>query len=435
MKTKLKQVSIGVSEKKKFIFYIFCIILVIVMISGCTSKKEIEQLESCSKKYMIEHMYEKYDKDVKDEDIRDLELGYSSNALGNTCTGWIKYTLNCGTIVYVNPEKNIAYDTQEIEHLKEDIKNYIDKHKITDEYEIIEDNVSQVMDYSFNIEDVEGFNEDTRYSSMYDLQNGTEVGIKLTIYWKSMNDTNTYLEENQAFIDDLSNYFNIDGTSITSVVYRSDYYMNSEIKSVIKRNLEGEFYSNDSTIYNYIYIKNHIRKCFDGDDWSQTIRYPKYIEIEDGLEVSACTDNIIIKSTEDLVIDKVIWENKYNLSVEQIMSRYFETFNNPYLEGNFIHSGDGNYNIVDNLYFISYNNEIIDRNSLDRDEGVSIRIDKNKFQKGILKDPNYKVLMVYSNNPNKYPEVKYEDQYYEDDNTLYFFKENIRPFAVATKVN
>ena len=441
--------------RKKIILIALIVLSAFVLTSCFQYKEEKDALSKEAVEATIEYMYKKYGEKITKKSITSIGMDQGYSVFPVPPYGRADVNLSDGTIVYYNAQDKTIKDDRGIPQLKEDFLDYIKENAITNEYTVDYFVVGQYYlgyGYGDKFPEPEGLGLDLKYDGNIKkfLSSTDDLNIELRVFWKAEDDYKDYNRENEAFVKLIEKSFTEAEATVTSVVLIGASYDGNIMEK------EGRNFINDlSHIYSFVHTISYYESQMEYpqeyyEQENSTLkperkyyeRFNNFIELEPGMEVASQVENLALrdKSQLDYKVFKML-DIDYP-EVQDILKLYI-------LEG-----VDASAKIAQlklykatstemqddsNIYIISFNKEIIEEFDMNWNRGPVIRIDKNVFQDGILKGEATIGLINFYDAKIGLAEARHCTDYYEDDNILYFQKENrqlltiINPFPPLEK--
>ena len=444
--------------KKINILKILSLSFFIFILTGCHSQEANDKSISDAIKLSEEYYMDKYNEELKIEDFETSVCTYKYGLLPDFSTDKVSlYNKEEDFYIYVDLSENHIYDNRQTDEIKSDLKEYINKEyfekndinldntlnlsnsEMSNYHYIdlrIHDTLSSVPTDEYNYEDCFGINGYYNGNIKEFIENN-ELYIYLPIYFKSDEEIadNIYPEEIKAYEDkfkkvlnDIQEFFSKTKTDsyISFRLFAPDKYMNDDVKNILNKE-RTSWSEGDRYIYgkDYLYMSMVAKKGKD-NSWDTSSIYYKYINIDEGLYASSSVKEKF-ESIEDVNYSKYpIYNLIYNKN--EIKDKGHEDL---------LNKTKTNYEgktVISNVYELKYNDDKYPDTS---DEYINVKIDKEKFENGILLDKNNSLVHVSKDIGNNdfatFPFT--EGLIIEDDKFIYLTLQSNIKFAVINNNN
>ena len=423
--------------RRKTSLIILCALVLssLLLLSSCYTK-EIKAVSRNASDVAVKYMNEKYGEKFKNRDIQEVKVDEGYTVFSTGPNGRADVIFKDGTTVFFNSNSMTLSDNREIEALKADLKNYIEAHAITQKFELDTFLVGQYYIGEGRLTDIpsEGLGKKVRYSGNIEefLNETTDLSIDLKIFWRADDDNHNYVDENLAFAKLFEKAFTGMSVNVDSAVIRSAPYDGG----LVEKDPAG-FYINDyAQIYSFLNNISRVDAFYnDGYLESEPVGwvfdqiYPSYVELEPGLQVASQVSNLHLTDASQLDYQAFTAEGGIPPEIKTYLSEnyYSDTTYGITPEADDIKrviDPTGDLQEEPTLYLLSFKPEISEAFDMSWIDGPVVKIDKNTFAGGLLKQGyNICALNFYPSGPS-IGGARYQNVYYEDDDMLFFQKEN-----------
>lgn len=397
---------------RKFLLVVFSVIS-IMLIQGCSYSKEYKETREEAIKIAKEYIKDKYNEELVVEGSRvDSKIGLG---LPTSPSGAVVLSAKDKAYkVYVDINDGIVADNKQLEEIKNDInKEYFSNEFMNIEHTVLEYEIYGINPYIFAQPSTTGqyMTKEMYYNgNIKEFLKNNDIAINLDIHFKANEEftednfyekIDIYKQEFDSILTAVIEDFRPNNSYVRFMLYHPEKYMNEDVKAIIESR-KTSFSSTDRYVYasDYVYLKAYANDTYEyGDEvevhnWEKEYVYDKFLEIDEGLYVSSLYDRKF-ESREDvfynicpvyLVDDKIIAFDKNIL----------KKVGNKELEVKKVTNKDGQ-TVLTGVYDIKYNSEVFedDRRCLD------IKIDKERFENGILLDSKNSIGAIYPNSEDE----------------------------------
>lgn len=292
-------------------FYTILILLLILSLGGCGNSDEIKKIKKDSLEFAKEYYKDKYEEPLVLDDysidvIREDRLGYPLPIAGEPYNKAIIENISDGYSIFVNLDDKVAADNKQINEIKYDLKDYIEKEYLLKNgidlnFNILDKKIyrtySKFMIYALDTDDYSyytgninshdyiysrGFlNKDSYYNGdIKEFINNNKLSLVLEMYLQankeeySVEELNHYREKFNLVLEDIKRDFDGANTNIELYLYKQDKYMNDEVLSTISKMMDDTAEKEDYKVFkeDYVYYTYNLRKDYgDSSLWKLEI--------------------------------------------------------------------------------------------------------------------------------------------------------------------
>lgn len=224
------------NQLRKIIVFLFFILVFVGTFTGCQLKSKMKY-EAAAKQPAIDHMKEKYNIELTENDIESIDVLKSEGTIfAGPYINVVYVKFKDGYTVCVEDSGGETYDDIEIPKVKKDLEQeFIKYNPISKDYYIGELSLN-----SLGYDKHEFLPKDAKYDGnlMDFLKYQTGLKLELRINWKSEDDSKDYIEFNKKFVNSFKPYFKGFNTSIKSYVFKSKYYSDEVKKKSSQKDME-----------------------------------------------------------------------------------------------------------------------------------------------------------------------------------------------------
>ena len=456
--------------------YLILIFTLMISLTGCGNSKEVRKIKKEAIKLAEQYYQEKYNENLNVEDYsvyvyREDRSGYPLPIPGEPLNKVLLTNKKDNYSIFVNLDDDAIADTKQLEEIKKDTKEYIKNeyfvkndinldntiidreflHGRTFEiYSLSPEDDDFYMDYNSDYR-IEGFlDKDTIYNGdIEEFIRNNNLGIYLDVHFKAteeISDTNTLIKYEEKFskaLKDIQEDFNGNDTYISFRLYKSDKYMNQDIKDIYEKQTTS-WSDSDRYIYSsdFVYLHMYSKKINETNEWETSSIYDKYVEIDKGVYASS-TFNRKFETKNDLNYFKYpIYAFTEDLAIfsKEIVNEELEL--KEFIDENLIEKTKTNLDgdiVLSNVYSFSYNYNLFtelkeNKGGFNNEQYINIKLNKKDFENGLLLDNTNQPVLLYKDSENRdnFKTIPFTKGFiYEDDEYVYLTVSKDEDFAIA----